>query len=86
MTTDPRDKIFALCGIAHDAGLNSLDIEIDYHPNNSAQVVYRDFIVKMLKRDKNLDALSIPNDSKALQLPSWIPDFSVPITTSSFMR
>ena len=66
MTTDPQDKTFALCGIAHDAGPDSLD----YHPNSSPQVLYRNFVATMLERDHNLDALSIPNESKVLQLIS----------------
>ena len=86
MNKDPRDKIFALCGIAHDAGPDCLDVRIDYHPNSSTQVLYPNFVTKMLERDQNLDAPSIPNESRILQLPSWVPDFSVPVTTSSFMR
>lgn len=86
ITTDPRDKVFALCGIAYDAGPGSLDIQINYHPSHSVQGVYREFAVKMLAKYKNLDVLSVPNENRILELPSWVPDFSTSVWTSSLTR
>ena len=83
-TTDPRDKIFAFCGIAADAGPDSLDIGIDYHlPNVDVQ---RNVAVAMMTMGKNLDILSTPKDVESLDLPSWVPDFSLPVKTASFIR
>ena len=86
ITTDPRDKIFALCGIAYDAGPGFMNIQIDYQPSHSAQEVYREFVVKMLAVYKNLDVLSVPNGDRVPDLPSWIPNFSTPALTSSLIR
>ena len=55
ITTDPRDKIFALCGIAYDAGPGFMNIRIDYHPSHSVEEVYREFVIKMLAEYKSLD-------------------------------
>ena len=85
ITTDPRDKIFALCGIAYDAGSGSMNIQIDYHPNHSVEAVYREFAVKMLAEYKSLDILTIPNEARVLNLPSWIPDLSKPVMTVSLI-
>ena len=85
ITTDPRDKIFALCGIAYDAGPGSMNIQIDYHPNHSVEEVYRELVVKMLAEYKSLDILSIPHEARDLDLPSWIPDLSKPVMTSSLI-
>ena len=79
-TTDPRDKIFALCGIAADAGPDFLDIQIDYHlPNIDVQ---RNFAVAMMTKERNLDVLSTPRDLESLDFPSWVPDFSQHVMTS----
>lgn len=86
ITTDPRDKIFALCGIAYDAGPGFMSIQIDYHPSHSVEEVYRELVIKMLAEYQSLDILSIPNEARDLDLPSWIPDFSKPVMTSSLIR
>ena len=83
-TTDPRDKVFALCGIAADAGPDSLDIRIDYHLPNID--VYRNVAVAMMSKGRDLDVLSTPKDVESLDFPSWVPDFSLPVMTSSLIR
>ena len=83
-TTDPRDKIFALCGIAADAGPDVLDVQIDYHLPNLD--VHRNVAVAMMTKERNLDVLSTPKDVESLEFPSWIPDFSLSIMTSSLIR
>ena len=86
ITTDPRDKVFALCGIAYDAGPSSMNIRIDYYPSHLVQEVYREFVLKVLAEYKSLDVLSVPNEASDLEIPSWIPDFSSPVMTSSLIR
>ena len=81
LTTDPKDKVFALCGLAGDAGPEGLDIPIDYCL--PVEEVYRDVAVRMLTRLKNLDILSIPRIDKSSPLPSWIPDLSRPVEVVS---
>ena len=84
LTTDPRDKIFSLCGIATDVGPSELNISIDYR--RSAPEVYWETTVHMISLEKRLDVLSVPNEDRVLELPSWVPDFSMPVFTNSLIR
>jgi hypothetical protein len=82
-TTDPRDKIFAFLGIA-DRNLAPLStestrIQPDY--SLSVQKVYLNFAQAVLLSSKNLRLLCHVQDpgATAIQnLPSWVPDYSVP--------
>ncbi|KAL2045707.1 hypothetical protein N7G274_002138 [Stereocaulon virgatum] len=80
-TTDPRDKVYALCGLATDAGSEGLDIRPDYRL--PVLEVYRDIAVKMLTKGRTLDVLSVPRDHESSEFPSWVPDLSKPLPTSS---
>ena len=84
LTTDPRDKVFALCGLAADADQNHLDISIDYR--RPVQEVSREVAVRMLTKNRNLDIFSVPNANENPRNPSWVPDFASPIATSSLIR
>lgn len=71
--TDPRDKIFALLGIAADAE------ELGVHPNylKSAKEVYTE-IARQLIREGYLDVLSLVEYSpRVAGLPSWAHDWSM---------
>jgi hypothetical protein len=75
----PHDKIYALCGLARDAGPDGLDIRFDYH--RPGDDVYVDFARSVLTKYRNLDifsALSTSNnrDPNAKGLPSWVPDWN----------
>ena len=83
LATDPRDKIFAFIGIASDGSGNALCTQPDYH--RLYPEVYWDFTVQMLEQERNLDILSIPSGFRAKCLPTWVPDFSRPAKTRSFL-
>lgn len=82
--TDPRDKIFALLGIAVpseelQARLTDRDfIQPDY--TKSTGVVYRDVTLHLIRLEQSLDILSTVEDSSLREtpdLPSWVPDYNV---------
>ncbi|CZR67993.1 uncharacterized protein PAC_17892 [Phialocephala subalpina] len=72
-STDPRDKIFALCGLFKE-------LEIPFPaPNYSRPVedVYRDAVISCINYDKNLYILHhAPSDRRRSDLPSWVPDLA----------
>jgi len=71
--SDPRDKIFALLGIA-----SPLQIEADY--TRSTTDVFTDVIRLSILQDRNLDNLGFYHgcvlelENKAIRLPTWVPD------------
>lgn len=84
-SSDPRDKVFALCGLANDAGPNRLDVKPDYRRNKVE--VYTDVAKSILLRSGDMDLLSVPQPSTAstvVDLPSWAPDWSLPQKQTSF--
>jgi Heterokaryon incompatibility protein (HET) len=83
--SDPRDKVFALCGLARDSGPDGLDVKIDYHPDTAE--IYTDVAISMLKRSADLALLSVPHPStpsRVAGLPSWVPDWSLSSRATSF--
>ena len=79
--SDPRDKIYAICGLAEDSGSQHLNIQANYRL--SPEDVFTTFAMTILQKKRNLDLLSVPrssHDSKLKQLPSWTPDWT---TTSN---
>ncbi len=75
LASDPRDKVFALLGIAggQDAAA--------YTPDYSKDVleVYRDLAIRLIIAEQNPDALvhcAYIVGSKSSLLPSWVPDWS----------
>ncbi len=71
-STDARDKIYAVLGLACDR--NQLGIIPDY--GASAAQVYRDTAVRILETHSTLDILGSAHSNKSLELPSWVPDWS----------
>lgn len=77
---DPRDKIYALFGIAADTSLEGLDIKY----NVDARDLYWQVAEVLIKKSKNLDVLrGIRHDSPRScarnylsDLPSWVTDWS----------
>lgn len=81
--TDPRDKIFALLGLATDAGNPVL------HPNYEAPVreVFTASSRYMMIANKSLRILHIAGIGWSRQikdLPSWVPDWSAPQRVTIF--
>ncbi|KAK5936637.1 hypothetical protein PMZ80_011102 [Knufia obscura] len=76
-TGDPRDRIFALVGLAGDLQEGDWELLPDYAA--STEEVYRRFALWTLARKKDLRLLSLsscehrPDDSKVV---SWVPDLS----------
>jgi hypothetical protein len=70
--TDPRDKVFALLGLATDA--DDPTLHPDY--NLSVEDVYRKTAIFLLRQDRSIAILSnsgIGNWRKHKDLPSWVP-------------
>ena len=81
--TDPRDKVFALLGLATDAGNPVL------HPNYEAPVreVFTESSRYMMIANKSLRILHIAGIGWSRQikdLPSWVPDWSAPQRVTIF--
>src|SRR5204863_9740922 len=84
--TDPRDKIFALYGIAEglyeqDGNRNTLSL---FQPDYTKPVehVYREFTRILITHTKCLDILSLCGNhatNRIRNLPSWVPDLSTPL-------
>ena len=77
-STDPRDKIFALLGIAKDhKELEALGVLPDYR--KSKKEVYTTVMAALL-RQGHTTVLSYCRTSRtSSDLPSWVPDWSVPL-------
>ncbi|KAH7131086.1 heterokaryon incompatibility protein-domain-containing protein [Dactylonectria macrodidyma] len=80
--TDPRDKIFALVGLAGD--VMSSDWEVTPNYDLSLPEVYRRFALWHLTRKQQIEIFSFGVDkdlqpTKDLEdLPSWVPDLTRP--------
>jgi hypothetical protein len=73
-----RDKIYALCGLASDAGPDNLAVRIDY--NIDMAKIYREVAIQILSKGHYLDILSVPRApgrSEVGPLSSWVPDWSI---------
>jgi len=73
VTSDPRDKIYCLLGLACDSGAMGLDIRPDY--NLDFESIYRDLTVKIIQVYSHLDVLCVPKHMESSGLPSWVPDW-----------
>ncbi len=74
-STDPRDKLFGLLGVATDA--QEPDLLPDY--SLSVQDVYAKVTRILVLRDKSLAVLCDARNPKRLAgLPTWTPDWSIP--------
>lgn len=76
---DPRDKVFALLGLASlpsmaalKADLETFEVRVDYRVE--VNVLFQRLAQSILKASKCLDILSIP--SCRTDGPSWVPDWS----------
>jgi len=83
-TTDPRDKVYALLGIARDT--EAVGIKPEYEM--SWIEVYRSVVIKIVEVYGDLDVLCVPKsddttdefenkwyENEATRLPSWVPDW-----------
>jgi hypothetical protein len=77
-TTDPRDKIYGLWGIADPDNLAKLDISASH--DITAEKLYRTVTMRAIRASGNLDILqgihSHAGHSTRLKLPTWAPDWT----------
>ena len=74
-STDPRDKIFALLGIAGSKDISSLGCKVDY--TSDVVEVYTNLARSYIQRDGNLDILGyVQRGSSIPYLPSWVPNWT----------
>jgi len=75
-STDPRDKVYALLGVAEDAG----DIIVDY--TKESRGVYIEAFQSVLRSTNSLNILVfsqpwLPRTEEFKHLPTWCPDWSM---------
>ena len=78
--SDPRDKVYALLGLANDQGLHQM-VSVDYA--KSVEAVYLECAKFLIRNGDGMEMLlhaGIPQKRKdtdlKLSLPSWVPDWS----------
>lgn len=82
--TDPRDKIFSLLGVFPAEEKVSFDAP-DY--NKNVEDVYTEFAKSFVRKFNDASILFYAGACRrVLQVPSWVPDWSTNISTSSFGR
>ena len=75
--SDPRDKVFALLGFTPSIG-----VVPDY--SKTAEEVYEDVVKSSIKSTGTLMLLFLNPHQKRLQLPSWVPDFSLELPDDAY--
>lgn len=76
LSSDPRDKIFALRGLADDADV----VNVDY--KGSKEEVYMNTTIALIRRHQTLGVVSAaglppyPSVPTRSSLPSWVPDWT----------
>jgi hypothetical protein len=77
-TTDPRDKIYGLLGLASEVQQPSVENEKivpDY--NQPTSMVYADLVNFLVSKTRRLDVLRACEGSRKIpDLPSWVPDWT----------
>ena len=66
--TNTHDRVYALLGIRNDGE----GIKVDY--NSSIHDLYINWTWDQIENTKRLEVLNACNDSKAVGLPSWVPN------------
>jgi len=71
-SSDPRDKVYALLGVAPDRD------EIGIAPRYDLPVedIYCDVALRLVRTHQNLDIFSSMYPEKTFRLPSWVPNWS----------
>ena len=83
-SSDPRDKVYALLGLA-DRSMSPFRTQpnaLTPNYNLSVQQVYTETARVLMTSYKNLDWMSHvedPSQRRVTGLPSWVPDLSVPL-------
>lgn len=78
-TTDNRDRLFGLMGMAQ--GL--VHFEVDY--SKETKSVYRAWVTRSIAHGGNLDVLSLCCDTAQYGGPSWIPELTREINSDGYL-
>ncbi|KAH8893885.1 hypothetical protein GQ53DRAFT_745315 [Thozetella sp. PMI_491] len=83
--TDPRDKIYAILGIAKRSLPPGMPMPImpDYSAASTARSLFTSVATMLLRERPRLVLLSFVQDkesTRAQDLPSWVPDWTCPLT------
>ncbi len=71
-TTDPRDKLYGLLGLASGVCADSIEVNYDL----PVEEVYRRSIIHIIKASESLDVFAYVNSVKPNPtLPAWVPDW-----------
>ncbi|KAF7545365.1 hypothetical protein G7Z17_g9234 [Cylindrodendrum hubeiense] len=72
--SDPKDKVYELLGLIG----SPQSIQVGYEFSLSAEKVYTDTAIAIMKQDGTLDLLGVPRGrgSRLANLPTWVPDWS----------
>lgn len=81
---DPRDKIYAFLGLARDSA--ALGIVPDYdntrEPSTRARPVYTSLVQRYCAKEGHMEIICTHHrGERKLDLPSWVPDWSIPYAT-----
>lgn len=71
-TSNARDKVNSLLGLAFDENL--LDVPVDY--SSSVEAIYTTAAARIVRRHQSVDLLLGNLGDKAYNLPSWVPGWS----------
>ncbi|KAF2836615.1 HET-domain-containing protein [Patellaria atrata CBS 101060] len=77
-STNPRDKIYALCGISSDTGPEGLNVRFDY--GSEVSKIYTNIAILHLEKYRTFEILEVPRHMKRSGvdgLPTWCPDWSI---------
>ena len=83
--TDPKDQIYALLGLAADAG--DCSVKLDY--SQDVTKIYQEITTSFISQYKSLDTLSMVQDyawNVTTGLPSWVPDWTANPRSIPFLR
>jgi Heterokaryon incompatibility protein (HET) len=75
--SDERDKIYAVLGVSSGVDVNNDSISPDYH--KSIREVYTDFAYHMIQSTGSYDILSFRELWPRFDLPSWVPNWRLPL-------
>ncbi|KIW84644.1 hypothetical protein Z517_00032 [Fonsecaea pedrosoi CBS 271.37] len=83
--TDPRDKVYAFLSLSNSTKSPSEKTPMEIKPNYHTPVrqVYTEAACTLIRAARNLNLLSHVQDrslTKIKGLPTWVPDYSVPLT------
>ncbi|KAF2122779.1 heterokaryon incompatibility protein-domain-containing protein [Lophiotrema nucula] len=80
-SSDPRDKLYSLLGLASDA--EALALTLSY--NRSHIDLFKDFARNTILQTLTLDVLGQANKLHQ-DFPSWVPDWTVPVSQISYIN